>query len=160
LPHRPASFVHHRDGDLGGIGESTGLASALSARGDALSLGGVISRRNGSTSLLAAPQHWPWHGNADRGRQALGLAGTDPTNFLERRFRTTSRRISDQFLDAYDARTRGGVVSCSGMLRSCELHGGSFIDPCGLGTLIPEEETESPEEVRSQRRRSLPNVDE
>jgi hypothetical protein len=45
-------------------------------------------------------------------------------------------------------------------LRSCELHGGSFIDPCGLGTLVPEEETESPEEVRSQRRRSLPNVDE
>jgi hypothetical protein len=44
-------------------------------------------------------------------------------------------------------------------LRSCE-HGGSFIDPCGLGTLMPEEETESPEEVRSQRRRSLPNVDE
>jgi hypothetical protein len=28
------------------------------------------------------------------------------------------------------------------------------------GTLMPEEETESPEEVRSQRRRSLPNVDE
>ena len=45
-------------------------------------------------------------------------------------------------------------------LRSCELHGGSFIDPCGLGTLMPEEETESPEEVRSQRRRPLPNVDE
>ena len=45
-------------------------------------------------------------------------------------------------------------------LRSCELHRGSFIDPCGLGTLMPEEETESPEEVRSQRRRSLPNVDE
>ena len=45
-------------------------------------------------------------------------------------------------------------------LRSCELHGGSFIDPCGLGTLMPEEETESPEEVRSQRRRSLPNADE
>jgi hypothetical protein len=45
-------------------------------------------------------------------------------------------------------------------LRSCELHGESFIDPCGLGTLMPEEETESPEEVRSQRRRSLPNVDE
>ena len=45
-------------------------------------------------------------------------------------------------------------------LRSCELHGGSFIDPCGLGTLMPEEETESPEEVRSQRRRYLPNVDE
>jgi len=45
-------------------------------------------------------------------------------------------------------------------LRSCELHGGSFIDPCGLGALMPEEETESPEEVRSQRRRSLPNVDE
>ena len=45
-------------------------------------------------------------------------------------------------------------------LRSCELHGGSFIYPCGLGTLMPEEETESPEEVRSQRRRPLPNVDE
>jgi hypothetical protein len=45
-------------------------------------------------------------------------------------------------------------------LRSCELHGGSFIDPCGLGALMPGEETESPEEVRSQRRRSLPNVDE
>ena len=45
-------------------------------------------------------------------------------------------------------------------LRRCQLHGGSFIDPCGLATLMPEEETESPEEVRSQRRRSLPNVDE
>ena len=22
-------------------------------------------------------------------------------------------------------------------LRSCELHGGSFTDPCGLGTLMP-----------------------
>jgi hypothetical protein len=32
---------------------------------------------------------------------------------------------------------------------SRELHGGSFIDPCGLATLMPEEETESPEEVRS-----------
>jgi hypothetical protein len=31
----------------------------------------------------------------------------------QRRFRTTSRRISDQFLDAYDA--GGGVVSSSGM---------------------------------------------
>ena len=79
----------------------------------------------------------------------------------ERRFWTTSQRISDQFLDAYDAGTGGGVVYCSGMapqLRTAWL--GSFIDPCGLGTLMPEEETESPEEVRSQRRRSLPNVDE
>jgi len=33
----------------------------------------------------------------------------------ERRFWTTSQRISDQFLDAYDAGTGGGVVSCSGM---------------------------------------------
>ena len=47
-----------------------------------------------------------------------------------------------------------------GWLRSCELHGRSFIDHCGLGHLMREEETESPEEVRSQRRRSLPNVDE
>src|SRR5580700_3764583 len=45
-------------------------------------------------------------------------------------------------------------------LRRCELHGGSFIDRCGLGTLMPEEEPESPEEVRSQCRRSLPNADE
>jgi hypothetical protein len=45
-------------------------------------------------------------------------------------------------------------------LRSCELRGGSVIDPCGLGALMPEEETESPEEARSQRRCSLPNVDE
>jgi hypothetical protein len=45
-------------------------------------------------------------------------------------------------------------------LRSCELHGGSFIDPCGLGTLMPEEEPESPGEVRSQRKRCLQSVDE
>ena len=45
-------------------------------------------------------------------------------------------------------------------LRSCELHGGSFIDPCGLGALMPEEETGSPEEVRSQSKRCLPSVDE
>ena len=80
-------------------------------------------------------------------------------HFPERRFWTTSQRISDQFLDAYDAGTGGEVVPVREWLR-CELHGGSFIDPCGLGTLMPEEETESPEEVRSQRRRSLPNVDE
>jgi hypothetical protein len=43
---------------------------------------------------------------------ASRLAGTDPANFLERRFWTASQRISDQFLDAYD--TRGGV-GCSGM---------------------------------------------
>ncbi len=34
---------------------------------------------------------------------------------LQRRFRATSQRISDQFLDAYDAGTGGGVVSRSGM---------------------------------------------
>ena len=79
----------------------------------------------------------------------------------QRRFRTTNQRISDQLLDAYDAGTGGGVVSCSGIapqLRTAWRQ--SFIDPCGLGTLMPEEETESQEEVRSQRRRSLPNVDE
>jgi hypothetical protein len=32
--------------------------------------------------------------------------------------------------------------------------------PCGLGAVMPEEETESPAEVRSQRRPFLPNVDE
>lgn len=37
---------------------------------------------------------------------------------------------------------------------------GRFIDSCGLETLEPEEETESQAEVRSQRRWSLPNVDE
>ena len=37
------------------------------------------------------------------------------SDLLERRFWTTSQRISDQFLDAYDAGTGGGVVSCSGM---------------------------------------------
>jgi hypothetical protein len=46
-------------------------------------------------------------------------------DLLERRFWTTGQRISDQFLDAYDA--GGGVVSCSGMaaqLRTAwrELH--------------------------------------
>jgi len=45
-------------------------------------------------------------------------------------------------------------------LRICELHGGRFIDPCGLGTLMPEEEPESPEEVRSQCTRFLECVDE
>jgi hypothetical protein len=43
-----------------------------------------------------------------------GMA-TSPSNFLERRLWTTSQRISDQFLDAHDAGTGGGVVSCSGM---------------------------------------------
>jgi hypothetical protein len=37
------------------------------------------------------------------------------SDLLERRFWTTSQRISDQFLDAYDAGTGGGVVSRSGM---------------------------------------------
>ena len=37
-----ASFVHHRDGDSGGVGESTGVASALPARRDALSSGSLI----------------------------------------------------------------------------------------------------------------------
>jgi hypothetical protein len=37
---------------------------------------------------------------------------------------------------------------------------GALIDACGLATLMSEGETESPEEVRSQRRRCLPNVDE
>ena len=78
----------------------------------------------------------------------------------ERRFCTTSQRISDQFLDAHDAGTGGGVVSCSGMAPQLRIAWRSFIDPCGLGTLMPEEEPESPEEVRSQRRCSLPNVDE
>jgi hypothetical protein len=36
-------------------------------------------------------------------------------SFPQRRFWTRSQRISDQFLDAYDAGTGGGVVSCSGM---------------------------------------------
>src|SRR5215469_5095082 len=37
---------------------------------------------------------------------------------------------------------------------------GALIDACGLATLTPEEETESPGEVRSQRRLCLPSVDE
>ena len=37
---------------------------------------------------------------------------------------------------------------------------GALIDACGLATLMPEEETESPGEVRSQRRRCLSSVDE
>ena len=76
-----------------------------------------------------------------------------PTPFLD-----NESEISDQFLEAYDAGT--GVVACSGMAPQLRTTWRSFIDPCGLGTLMPEEETESPEEVRSQRRRSLPNVDE
>ena len=67
-------------------------------------------------------------------------------------------RVKEFRVNSYDA--GGGVVSCSGWLRNCKLHGVGFIVPSGLGALMPEEETESPEEVRSQRRRSLPNVDE
>jgi hypothetical protein len=78
------------------------------------------------------------------------------SDLLQRHF--WSQRNSDQFLDAYDAGTGGGLFGNGSA--GCELHGGSFIDLCGLGTLMPEEETESPEEVRSQCRRSLPNVDE
>ena len=69
-----------------------------------------------------------------------------------------AREVRIQFLEAYDAGT--GVAACSGMVPQLRMHGGNFIDPRGLGTLMPEEETESPEEVRSQRRRPLPNVDE
>jgi hypothetical protein len=73
--------------------------------------------------------------------------------FPERRFWTHESNLTPMTPEAESCPVRE-------WLRSCELHGGSFIDPCGLGTLMPEEETESPEEVRSQRRRSLPNVDE
>jgi hypothetical protein len=44
--------------------------------------------------------------------------------------------------------------------RGREVMAGALIDACGLATLMSEGETESPEEVRSQRRRCLPNVDE
>ena len=37
---------------------------------------------------------------------------------------------------------------------------GAFIDACGFATLMPEEEPESPGEVRSQSQRCLPNGDE
>ncbi len=49
-------------------------------------------------------------------------------------------------------------AKCQRMVFECTVP--NFIDPCGLGALMPEEETESQEEVRSQRRRSLPNGDE
>ena len=76
---------------------------------------------------------------------------------VQRRFWTTSQRISEQFLDGG---TGGGVVFCSGMAPQLRIAWRSFINLCGLGTLMPAEEPESPEEVHSQRRRSLPNVDE
>ena len=64
-------------------------------------------------------------------------------------------------LDAYDAGTGGGVVSRSGMAPQLRIAWRELHRPLRIGTLMPEEETESPGEVRSQRTdRSLPNVDE
>ena len=71
--------------------------------------------------------------------------------------RRSGPRVKEFRINSLTPMTPELEAACSGM---CEFHGGSFIDPCGLGALMPEEETESPEEVRSQRRRSLPNVDE
>jgi len=79
-----------------------------------------------------------------------------------RHFWTTSQGIPGHFLDASDTSIGGGVAFCSGMapprLRSCVA--GAFTDACGLANLTPEEEPESPAEVRSQRKRCLPSVDE
>ncbi len=87
-------------------------------------------------------------------------AATASAHFPDRRFRTTSRRISDQFLDAYDA--GGGVVSCSGMDPQMRIAWRELHRPLrDWGTLMPEEETDKVRRsVRSQRRRPLPNVDE
>ena len=71
-------------------------------------------------------------------------------------------RNSGHFLDASDTSIGGGVAFCSGMApppaASCVA--GAFTDACGLANLTPEEEPESPAEVRSQRKRCLPSVDE
>ncbi len=67
----------------------------------------------------------------------------------------------DSFRMAGDPGTGGGVASCSGVaprLRTAWLE--PVIDACGLATLTPQEETESPGEFRSQRRLCLPSVDE
>lgn len=57
------------------------------------------------------------------------------------------------------ASIRHGVLFGNGSA-AANCKGGSFIDPCGLGALMPEEEPESPEEVRSQCKRCLQSVDE
>ena len=44
--------------------------------------------------------------------------------------------------------------------RGCDCLAGAFIDARGFATLMPEQEPESPGEVRSQSKRCLPSVDE
>jgi hypothetical protein len=56
-------------------------------------------------------------------------------------------------------RRRSRVLFRSGSA-AANCMAGALIDACGLATLTPEEETESPGEVRSQRRLCLPSVDE
>jgi len=82
------------------------------------------------------------------------------SRFLERRFWTTVKEFRINSLTPMTPEPEAESCPVREWLRSCELHGGSFIDLRGLGALMPEEEPESPEEVRSQRRRSLPNADE
>ena len=58
-----------------------------------------------------------------------------------------------------------GGVAFNGKARDClsrhfNCMAGALIDARGLATLTPEEETENPGEVRSQRRLCLPSVDE
>ena len=57
-------------------------------------------------------------------------------------------------------RSRSRVLFRNGSVAAANCLPGAFIDACGFATLMPEEEPESPGEVRSQSKRCLPSVDE
>jgi hypothetical protein len=57
-------------------------------------------------------------------------------------------------------RWRSRVLFRNGSAPAASCVAGAFTDACGLANLTPEEEPESPAEVRSQRKRCLPSVDE
>ena len=64
-------------------------------------------------------------------------------------------RVADQPPEISLLPGAGGGLPVQEWLHCCELHCGALIDACGLATLMPEEETGSPGEVRSQWRRCL-----
>jgi hypothetical protein len=60
----------------------------------------------------------------------------------------------------HQRRWRSRVLFRNGSVAAANCHAGAFIDAFGFATLMPEEEPESPGEVRSQSKRCLPSVDE
>jgi hypothetical protein len=95
-------------------------------------------------------------------RESIRIISGRPRCLLEgavRHFWTTRPGSRGHFLDASDTSTVG-VLFRNGSVAAANCLAGAFIDACGFATLMPEEEPESPGEVRSQSKRCLPSVDE